>query len=173
MNIQQPFIITVDQQRLTFSTEVPPFIFKESTVLVKRLLEDANARTENDRQIILEFNRQILGGGLVCCYMLSVMTIIGLPFFCCYYSSKQKKMMQATQGIIKSWEDVTKVYNDKLVEHGVFVRLVTQPILTQNRINSHNQRQYSYEFSFDNHNNHHIENNNNKLLLNEPPGVIA
>ena len=170
MNAQQPFIINVDQQRLTFSTEIPSFTFKESTVLVKRLLEDANARTERDRQIIIEFTRQLQGGGIICCYMLSAMTIIGLPFFCCYFSAKQKKMLQATERIIKSWEDVTKIYNEKLVEYGVFVRLVVQPIVSLNGRNSYNQRQYSYEFSFDNI---HIENSNKKLILNEPPQVIA
>ena len=168
MNSQQPFIMHVDPNTLTFSTEVSPFTFQHSKDLVKRLLEDANSRTQNDRQIILDFKKS--QACLMCGFILSSIIIITLPFFCCYWTSQQKKITKSTQRIINSWEEVTKIYNSQLVEHGVFVRLVTQSILVQYGSNSYNEPQYFYEFSF---NNNSLPNQNNIVVLNQPPGVIA
>jgi hypothetical protein len=168
MNSQQPFIIHVDPNTLTFSTEVSPFTFQNCKDLVKRLLEDANAESQTDRKIILDFKKS--QGCLMCGFILSSIIIIPLPFFCCYWSSQQKKITRATQNILKAWEEVAKIYNVKLVEHGIFVRLVTQSIYVQYGSNSYYEPQYFYEFSF---NNNGLPNQNNINVLNQPPGVIA
>lgn len=116
------FKIEAKNNLMKFPTEVSPFIFKESKELAEKMLKEGNQETKNDRKFIKKFIRGITVGCDVCWGIVAGITLIGIPCYLCYISKKAKKSRQANSRIIKTWEEITKKYNEELIKLGVHAR---------------------------------------------------
>ncbi len=138
-----------DRQRIIFPTEVNPFVFKDSTELVQKILEEANMKTEKERKIILKSQKIFASGFYVCWIMLAFMSIIGIPFMMCYLCSKVKEIGKASEKVVYIWEEIAKSNNPKLIEKGIFIRFVTNyTSIPRKNGGIYNCHGYFYEFSF-------------------------
>ena len=162
--------IIVDNQTMRFPSQVSPFIFKDCTELVQKMIDEANSVTEPDRKIIKSYTHTIGSGGYVCCFILSSMTLIGMPFFCCYFNKIHKACQKATTRIMKTWENIANKYNEMLVEKGAFARFVSISSVVHSQDNVYNEQKYYYEFTFkDNFNQNQIAISDVNTMQNPAP----
>jgi hypothetical protein len=167
------FNIIVDSQTMRFPSQVSPFIFKDCKELVQKMIDEANSVTEPDRKIINSYTSTIRSGGYVCCIIASSMTVIGLPFLCCYFNKIHKSYQKATERILKTWEEISNKYNEKLVEKGAFARFVSISSVVRSQDNVYNEQKYFYEFTFkDNFNQNQMVISNVNNMQNLPPPEI-
>lgn len=167
------YMIEVEKTRMLFPTQVSPFIFKDSRELVQEMLEEANKKTEIDRKIVEDYVSTLSSGWNMCFFIFASALIVPLPFYCCYFCGKQGKMMKSSKNLIGIWEKVAERYNERLIEKGLYVRLIqnSSPVVYGDSVQSNTN--YYYEFTFRNGMN---MNNNENNDLNEngnfPPPVF-
>jgi len=167
------FNLIVDNKKMRFSTQISPYVFQESTELVKNMVEEANSTTEQDRIIIIDYNseREHMSFKNSCINLIGCLSVIGIPFLCYYNINKTKKYKKALENIEKKWEDIANRYNEKLIQKGAHVRYASiTKVVVGSQEYSYNEYTYYYEFTFQHNNNLNqavILNQNN--LNNIPP----
>ena len=163
------FNILVDNKTMLFQSRISPFIFKDSTELVQKMLEEANFQSEHDRNIVTKFLSLRNSFSYICCTITAMMTFIGLPFLCCYYNSKYKAYERAIGRIVKSWEEIADKHNQKLMEKGVFARFVQISKVIQNQERTYDDQKFYFEFTFKDGLDQNLIPNN---YMNEIPNLL-